>query len=172
MPRYLRADATPLSPEAICEIMNAKYTKNVLSVLVKKYKISNTRIYKIWRGQEYYAGLTFKVDQNQNIDWDKEIENATPLSPEDIEEIKNAPSNIPNAGRVMCKKYRIGMTRYRDIINNRIPREPTEEWLHIVELVKNSSAPTILPENPNRTDENTLHLESSVAPINLPVPVV
>ncbi|CAJ0848345.1 23_t:CDS:2, partial [Entrophospora sp. SA101] len=74
MPRYLRADATPLSPEAICEIMNAKYTKNVLSVLVKKYKISNTRIYKIWRGQEYYAGLTFKVDQNQNIDWDKEIE--------------------------------------------------------------------------------------------------
>ncbi|CAJ0752497.1 1994_t:CDS:1, partial [Entrophospora sp. SA101] len=97
---------------------------------------------------------------------------ATPLSPEDIEEIKNAPSNIPNAGRVMCKKYRIGMTRYRDIINNRIPREPTEEWLHIVELVKNSSAPTILPENPNRTDENTLHLESSVAPINLPVPVV
>ncbi|CAH1770965.1 5536_t:CDS:1, partial [Entrophospora sp. SA101] len=32
---------------------------------------------------------------------------ATPLSPEDIEEIKNAPSNIPNAGRVMCKKYRI-----------------------------------------------------------------
>ncbi|CAJ0846171.1 12973_t:CDS:2, partial [Entrophospora sp. SA101] len=60
------------------------------------------------------------------------------------------------------------MTRYRDIINNRIPREPTEEWLRIVELVKNSSAPTILPENPNRTDENTLHLESSVAPINIP----
>ncbi|CAJ0759342.1 12063_t:CDS:2, partial [Entrophospora sp. SA101] len=68
---------------------------------------------------------------------------ATPLSPEDIEEIKNAPSNIPNAGRVMCKKYRIGMTRYRDIINNRIPREPTEEWL-----------------------------QSSVAPINIPVSVV
>ncbi|CAJ0762087.1 11171_t:CDS:1, partial [Entrophospora sp. SA101] len=41
------------------------------------------------------------------------------------------------------------MTRYRDIINNRIPREPTEEWLRIVGLVKNSSAPTILPENPN-----------------------
>ncbi|CAH1768630.1 3797_t:CDS:1, partial [Entrophospora sp. SA101] len=59
-----------------------------------------------------------------------------------------------------------------DIINNRIPREPTEEWLRIVELVKNSSAPTILPENPNRTDENTLHLESSVAPINIPVSVV
>ncbi|CAJ0759341.1 12062_t:CDS:2 [Entrophospora sp. SA101] len=78
---------------AICEIMNAKYTKNVLSVLVKKYKISNTRIYKIWRGQEYYAGLTFKVDQNQNIDWDKEIESIydlyAELPPESHQSITN-----------------------------------------------------------------------------------
>ncbi|CAH1770966.1 5537_t:CDS:1, partial [Entrophospora sp. SA101] len=94
MPRYLRADATPLSPEAICEIMNAKYTKNVLSVLVKKYKISNTRIYKIWRGQEYYAGLTFKVDQNQNIDWDKEIESMYDLYAELPPELHQSITNL------------------------------------------------------------------------------
>ncbi|CAJ0752496.1 1993_t:CDS:2 [Entrophospora sp. SA101] len=80
--------------ESICEIMNAKYTKNVLSVLVKKYKISNTRIYKIWRGQEYYAGLTFKVDQNQNIDWDKEIESMYDLYAELPPELHQSITNL------------------------------------------------------------------------------
>ncbi|CAG8857638.1 28090_t:CDS:1, partial [Gigaspora margarita] len=37
----------------IREIINARGTKNVLFILTKKYKISNTRIYKIWRGQNY-----------------------------------------------------------------------------------------------------------------------
>ncbi|CAG8661107.1 6484_t:CDS:2, partial [Paraglomus occultum] len=58
---------------------------------------------------------------------------ATPLTPEAIEEIRNAPENIPNACRVMCKKYHIGTKRYEDIINNRMPSEPTEEWRHIIE---------------------------------------
>nr|CAG8513037.1 11380_t:CDS:2 [Entrophospora candida]CAG8605353.1 13630_t:CDS:2 [Entrophospora candida] len=32
---------------------------------------------------------------------------ATPLTPEDIEEIRNAPGNISNAGHIMCKKFHI-----------------------------------------------------------------
>ncbi|CAG8635172.1 1032_t:CDS:1 [Paraglomus brasilianum] len=58
---------------------------------------------------------------------------ATPLTPKAIEEIRNAPENIPNACRVMCKKYHIGTKRYEDIINNRMPSEPTEEWRRIIE---------------------------------------
>nr|CAG8590887.1 14796_t:CDS:2 [Entrophospora candida] len=58
------------------------------------------------------------------------------------------------------------------ISNNRIPLEPTEERFRIAESVKNSSTPTILPENPNRIDENTLHLKSSIAHINFPIPIV
>ncbi|CAJ0642961.1 931_t:CDS:2 [Entrophospora sp. SA101] len=45
------------------------------------------------KGQEYYAGLTFKVDQNQNIDWDKEIESIydlyAELPPESHQSITN-----------------------------------------------------------------------------------
>ena len=58
---------------------------------------------------------------------------ATPLTPKAIEEIRNAPENIPNACRVMCKKYHIGTKRYEDVINNRMPSEPTEEWRRIIE---------------------------------------
>ncbi|CAG8453331.1 5869_t:CDS:1 [Paraglomus brasilianum] len=58
---------------------------------------------------------------------------ATPLTPEAIEEIRNAPENIPNACRVMCKKYHIGTKRYNDIIKNRMPSEPTEGWRRIIE---------------------------------------
>ncbi|CAG8779467.1 26624_t:CDS:2 [Gigaspora margarita] len=53
MPRYLRSNATLLSSEAIHEIIDARGTKNALSILAKKYKISNNHIYKIWRGQEH-----------------------------------------------------------------------------------------------------------------------
>ena len=35
------------------------------------------------------------------------------LSPEAIEEIRNARNNIPDARRIMCKKYRIGSTTYQ-----------------------------------------------------------
>ena len=45
MHRYLRSDATPLSSEAYCDIIDAKGKKNISSVLAKKYKISSRRIY-------------------------------------------------------------------------------------------------------------------------------
>ena len=71
MRRYLRSDATPLSPEAYCDIIDAKGKKNISSVLAKKYKISSRRVYQIWRGQEYPPDVSLT---NQNNDWDKEIE--------------------------------------------------------------------------------------------------
>jgi hypothetical protein len=60
---------------------------------------------------------------------------ATPLTTEAIEEIRNASKNIPNAERIMCKRHRIGASRYEDIINNRIPLEPTDEWRRIINSV-------------------------------------
>ncbi|RIA85524.1 hypothetical protein C1645_830683 [Glomus cerebriforme] len=60
---------------------------------------------------------------------------ASRLSPETIEEIRNAQNNIPNAQRIMCKKYRIGSTTYQKIIDNQRPSEPTEEWRRIIESV-------------------------------------
>ena len=82
MPRCLRSDATPLSPEAFHKIMDARGTRNILSVLTKKYKISKTRIYKIWRGQEYPIDPLLKNNQpsGQNIDWNKEIKSIYDLN--------------------------------------------------------------------------------------------
>ncbi len=57
---------------------------------------------------------------------------ATPLIIEAIEEIRNASRNILNASRIMCKKYQIGMKRYKDIVNNQMPPEPTEKWKFIM----------------------------------------
>ncbi|CAG8710954.1 14698_t:CDS:2, partial [Funneliformis caledonium] len=53
MRRYLRSDATLLSPETYSDIINAKGKKNISPVLAKKYKISSRKVYQIWRGQEY-----------------------------------------------------------------------------------------------------------------------
>jgi hypothetical protein len=52
---------------------------------------------------------------------------ATPLTIEAINKIRNTSKNILNAKRIMCKKYRIGASKYKDIINNRMPPEPTNE---------------------------------------------
>ena len=57
------------------------------------------------------------------------------LSPEAIEEIRNAQNNISDAQRIMCKKHRIGSTTYQKIIDNQRPPEPTEEWRKIIESV-------------------------------------
>src|ERR1044072_7762302 len=35
----------------------------------------------------------------------------------------------------MCKKHHIGASRYKDIINNRIPLELTNEWCKIINSV-------------------------------------
>jgi hypothetical protein len=61
------------------------------------------------------------------------------LSPEAIEEIRNAQNNIPDARRIMCKKHRIGSTTYQKIIDNKRPPEPTEEWRKILDSVNISS---------------------------------
>src|SRR5436305_13735668 len=61
------------------------------------------------------------------------------LSPEAIEEIRNAQNNIPDAQRIMCKKHRIGSTTYQKIIDNQRPPEPTEEWCRIIESVSVSN---------------------------------
>src|SRR3954453_6961655 len=61
------------------------------------------------------------------------------LSPEAIEEIRNAQNNIPDAQRIMCKKHRIGSTTYQKIIDNKRPPEPTEEWRKILDSVNISS---------------------------------
>src|SRR5881394_3454233 len=58
------------------------------------------------------------------------------LSPEAIEEIRNAQNNIPDARRIMCKKHHIGSITYQKIIDNKRPPEPTEEWRRIIESVR------------------------------------
>ncbi|GES77195.1 hypothetical protein GLOIN_2v1779910 [Rhizophagus clarus] len=74
------------------------------------------------------------------------------LSPEAIEEIRNAQNNIPDARRIMCKKYRIGSTIYQKIIDNQRPPEPTEEWRRIIESVSISDQ---ISENNQESSHDT-----------------
>ena len=78
--------------------------------------------------------------------------NATRLSPEAIEEIRNAQNNIPDARRIMCKKHRIGSTTYQKIIDNQRPPEPTEEWRRIIESVSISDQ---ISENNQESSHDT-----------------
>ena len=57
------------------------------------------------------------------------------LSSEAIKKIKNAQNNIPDAQRIMCKKYRIRSITYQKIIDNQRSPEPTEEWYKIIESI-------------------------------------
>src|ERR1044072_9650945 len=74
------------------------------------------------------------------------------LSPEAIEKIRNAQNNIPDARRIMCKKYHIGSTTYQKIIDNKRPPEPTEEWCRIIESVSISDQ---ISENNQETSHDT-----------------
>ena len=74
------------------------------------------------------------------------------LSPEAIEEIRNAQNNIPDARRIMCKKHRIGSTTYQKIIDNKRPPEPTEEWRKIIESVSISDQ---ISENNQESSHDT-----------------
>ncbi|RGB26269.1 hypothetical protein C1646_674926 [Rhizophagus diaphanus] len=74
------------------------------------------------------------------------------LSPEAIEEIRNAQNNIPDARRIMCKKHRIGSTIYQKIIDNQRPPEPTEEWRKIIESVSISDQ---ISENNQESSHDT-----------------
>jgi hypothetical protein len=85
--------------------------------------------------------------------------NATRLSPEAIEEIRNAQNNIPNAWHIMCKKYRIGSTTYQKIIDNQRPPEPTKEWRRIIEFVSISDQISLTDCEEN--NQESLHDTSS-----------
>src|ERR1051325_7673291 len=74
------------------------------------------------------------------------------LSPEAIEEIRNAQNNIPDARRIMCKKHRIGSTTYQKIIDNKRPPEPTEKWRRIIESVSISDQ---ISENNQESSHDT-----------------
>ena len=74
------------------------------------------------------------------------------LSPEAIEEIKNAQNNIPDARRIICKKHRIGSITYQKIIDNQRLPEPTEEWRKIIESVSISDQ---ISENNQESSHNT-----------------
>ena len=74
------------------------------------------------------------------------------MSPEAIKEIRNAQNNIPDARRIICKKYRIGSTTYQKIIDNQRPPEPTEEWRRILESVSISDQ---ISENNQESSHNT-----------------
>src|ERR1044071_4547390 len=74
------------------------------------------------------------------------------LSPEAIEEIRNAQNNIPDAQRIMCKKHRIRSTTYQKIIDNQRPPEPTEEWRRIIESVSISDQ---ISENNQESSHDT-----------------
>src|SRR5215469_1865997 len=73
------------------------------------------------------------------------------LSPEAIEEIRNAQNNIPDAQRIMCKKHRIGSTTYQKIIDNQRPPEPTEKWCRIIESIPDTKG--IPGEHPAVVDQ-------------------
>ena len=40
---------TYLPPEVICEIINSRGMQNAILILTRKYRISHTRIYVIWK---------------------------------------------------------------------------------------------------------------------------
>ncbi|KAF0348026.1 hypothetical protein F8M41_015635 [Gigaspora margarita] len=88
---------------------------------------------------------------------------ATRLSPEAIEEIRNAQNNIPDARRIMCKKHHIGATTYQKIIDNQRPPEPTEEWRRILESV---SASDRISEN-NQESLQPVSAEHDIPPTNI-----
>jgi hypothetical protein len=89
------------------------------------------------------------------------------LSPEAIEEIRNAQNNIPDAWRIMCKKHRIGSTTYQKIIDNQRPPEPTEEWRRIIESVSisdqisdnNQKSSHDTPSSTNIQEDGIIHTE-------------
>src|SRR6266542_1783991 len=74
------------------------------------------------------------------------------LTPKAIEEIRNTRNNIPDAQRIMCKKYRIGSTTYQKIIDNQRPPEPIEKWRRIIESVSISDQ---ISENNQESSHDT-----------------
>ena len=91
---------------------------------------------------------------------------ATPLMSEAIDEIKSASKNIPNAKRIMCKKHRIGASRYKDIINNRILLEPTNKWRKIINSVHIEPSPRPVTPLPSLKVEQVNEVEQAEQVVN------
>ena len=49
MSKRFLLNKTYLSPEVICEIINSRGMQNAILILTKKYHISRTHIYVIWK---------------------------------------------------------------------------------------------------------------------------
>jgi len=87
--RYMRSDATKLSTADYEEIMQYRDMKSKpLDQLRKKFHISTSRLYQIWRGQEMgrvewnysavplsYSGINDKDKQNEERQAEREIQN-------------------------------------------------------------------------------------------------
>src|SRR5579871_4946181 len=72
--RYMRADATKLSSADYEDIMQYRNMKSKpLEQLRKKFHISTSRLYQIWRGQEVgrvewnYSAVPFSYSSKKNI---------------------------------------------------------------------------------------------------------
>src|SRR5436305_2026 len=76
------------------------------------------------------------------------------LTPEAIEEIRNAQNNIPDAQRIMCKKYRIGSTTYQKMIDNQRPPKPTEKWRRIIESISISDQISLTSREENNQESS------------------
>src|SRR5437868_5431840 len=73
--RYIRSDATKLSSADYKDIMQYRDMKSKpLEQLRKKFHISTSRLYQIWRGQEVgrvewnYLAISFSYSSKKNID--------------------------------------------------------------------------------------------------------
>src|ERR1044072_1510922 len=60
--RFLRSDATPLSPENVQDIINARGSmKYAVQVMAEKYHISPRRVYQIWRNDRPQIDNSYKA---------------------------------------------------------------------------------------------------------------
>ncbi|RHZ63151.1 hypothetical protein Glove_332g58 [Diversispora epigaea] len=122
MSRYLKFDATPLLSEAIYEIMNARDTKKVLSIL--------TRIYKISRQQDYLIDPFLLKVENQTMDtpYLKSYyhQGSISLTSEQIEIIRMFKGKVPKYR--IIREFHINENQVNDIWKN---HERQQQVLHL-----------------------------------------
>ncbi|CAG8800663.1 21589_t:CDS:2 [Dentiscutata erythropus] len=154
--RFLRSDATPLSDDNIRDIINAKNSMKCASeVMAKKYKISSRRVYQIWRNQEYPTDHIYQIQNKQNINWDKEIDDIYNLYREEANRVLwDQP--IPHS----YSPYLRSNTQSAQVQSNISRHEVTDS-------VKKSSTSSIDNTSKRKTDLEKLMKDTDrLAPIN------